>query len=125
VRYHLHSGLIALHILHHAAERPIYGHWMLQELARHGYRVSCGTLYPTLHGLAQGGLLRARQEVAGGRRRKTYSITARGLDHLKDARRRMMELAREVLTPDQRRRLAAGRVPMRISAVRAPGLRLG
>ena len=42
------SGLVRLHVLHHAAERPIYGQWMIDELARHGYRLSPGTLYPML-----------------------------------------------------------------------------
>ena len=32
------TGLIRLHILHHAVEEEIYGHWMIEELARHGYR---------------------------------------------------------------------------------------
>ena len=33
----LYSGLIRLHILHHAAEEPIFGLGMAEELARHGY----------------------------------------------------------------------------------------
>ena len=47
----LYAGLIRLHILHHAAEGPIYGFRMIEELSRHGYRLSAGTLYPVLHGL--------------------------------------------------------------------------
>jgi len=43
------AGMIRLHILHHAAEEELYGHWMIEELGRHGYRVSPGTLYPMLH----------------------------------------------------------------------------
>src|ERR1039458_10510494 len=42
----LYSGLIRLHVLHHAAEEPIFGLGMVEELARHGYRISPGTLYP-------------------------------------------------------------------------------
>jgi PadR family transcriptional regulator PadR len=42
----LFSGLVRLHILHHAAEHEIYGQWMIDELASHGYRLSPGTLYP-------------------------------------------------------------------------------
>src|ERR1039458_10522709 len=45
----LYSGLIRLHVLHHAAEEPIFGLGMVEELARHGYRISPGTLYPLLH----------------------------------------------------------------------------
>jgi hypothetical protein len=29
--------LIRLHVLHHAREKPLYGHWMIAELRRHGY----------------------------------------------------------------------------------------
>ena len=109
MRYYFHSGFIALHVLHHAAERPIYGHWMLLELARHGYRVSCGTLYPTLHGLEREGLLKAREGRAGERRRKFYTITAAGRRQLDRARRGVVELAREVLTASQRKQVAARR----------------
>ena len=59
----LYSGLIRLHILHHAAKQPIFGLGMADELARHGYLISPGTLYPLLHGLAKKGYLRS----AGGR----------------------------------------------------------
>jgi len=31
------SGLVRLHILHHAAEGDLYGQWMIEELKRHGY----------------------------------------------------------------------------------------
>jgi outer membrane protein len=47
----LYSGLMRLHILHHAVEGLIFGLGMLEELSRHGYRISPGTLYPLLHGL--------------------------------------------------------------------------
>lgn len=33
----LYSGLIRLHVLHHAVEGPIFGLGMIEELARHGY----------------------------------------------------------------------------------------
>jgi PadR family transcriptional regulator, regulatory protein PadR len=45
------SGFIRLHILHRAAEGDLYGQWMIEELARHGYRLRPGTLYPLLYGL--------------------------------------------------------------------------
>ena len=61
----LYSGLIRLHVLHHAAEEPIFGLGMIEELARHGYRISPGSLYPLLHGLEQKGYLRSRQERNG------------------------------------------------------------
>ena len=64
----LYSGLIRLHVLHHAVEEPIFGLGMIEELARHGYRISPGSLYPLLHGLEKKGYLRstraAQRQVA-------------------------------------------------------------
>ncbi len=42
-------GFIKVHILHHAAEAPVYGLSLIEELRGHGYEVSAGTLYPVLH----------------------------------------------------------------------------
>lgn len=61
----LYSGLIRLHILHHAVEAPIFGLGMQEELARHGYRISPGTLYPLLNGLEKKGYLRSWEERDG------------------------------------------------------------
>ena len=47
----LYSGLIRLHLLHHAVEGSVCGLGMIEELARHGYRISPGSLYPLLQGL--------------------------------------------------------------------------
>src|SRR5262245_63703221 len=62
-------GAIRVHILHHAAEEEIHGAWLTRELARHGYNVSPGTLYPTLHRMEADGLLTSRQIVVEGRTR--------------------------------------------------------
>jgi DNA-binding PadR family transcriptional regulator len=67
-----------IHILHHAGEaRGIYGHWMLEELRHHGYRLSPGTLYPLLTRMAERGWLRAT-EPARGNDARVYHLTARG-----------------------------------------------
>ena len=44
---YLYAGLIRLRLLHHAAKEPIYGLAMIEELERHGYKISAGTLYPS------------------------------------------------------------------------------
>ena len=36
----LYGGLIRLHILHHAAEEPIFGLGIIEELRHHGYEIS-------------------------------------------------------------------------------------
>ena len=88
---------VRLHILHHAAKEDIHGAWMSEELAKHGYSISPGTLYPTLHRMEQDGLLVSRQEVVGGRLRRVYRSTQAGLDVLADGRKSVAELAAEIL----------------------------
>jgi len=90
-------GFIRIHILHHAAEAPVYGAWLIAELAEHGYDLSPGTLYPILHALASEGRLEPEERVVDGRRRKYYRTTDRGLADLEEARAKIRELVREVL----------------------------
>ncbi|MCC5807421.1 MAG: helix-turn-helix transcriptional regulator [Opitutales bacterium] len=89
------SGFIRLHILHHAAERAVYGQWMMEELREHGYRISPGTLYPMLRGLERDGLLQGIDDPATPRKR-LYRITAAGKEALREARERLRELFHEV-----------------------------
>src|SRR3954464_8411211 len=92
----LYSGLIRLHILHHASEGPIFGQAMIDELGRHGYRLSAGTLYPILHGMERQGYLRSRPTTHRGRNRRIYRATAAGRTALKTARTRVQELFGEM-----------------------------
>src|SRR5438067_11125635 len=88
----LYNGLIRLHVLHHAAEGPIFGQAMIDELGRHGYRLSAGTLYPILHGMERDGYLRSRAMLNGGRSRRGYRATPAGRKALGTARTRGQEL---------------------------------
>lgn len=90
-------GAVRLHVLHHAAEGGVHGAWMAAELAEHGYSISPGTLYPTLHRMEEEGLLRSANEVVDGRTRRVYTITPAGRRALRDAKRLLAELADEVL----------------------------
>lgn len=92
----LYAGLIRLHVLHHAVERPVYGQWMIDELSRHGYRISAGTIYPLLHGLERKGYLRGRAERDGERRRRLYRITPAGRRALAAAKGKVQELFGEL-----------------------------
>ncbi|MEU4119884.1 PadR family transcriptional regulator [Kitasatospora sp. NPDC028055] len=96
-------GAVRLHILHHAAEEEIHGAWMAEELASHGYKISPGTLYPTLHRLESAGLLASEQRVVDGRARRVYRATEAGKRALTEDRQALAELARELLPPDQLR----------------------
>jgi DNA-binding PadR family transcriptional regulator len=90
------SGFIRLHVLHHAAEGDLYGQWMIDELAQHGYRVSAGTLYPMLHAMERKGYLESRTERAGRSRRRLYRATPYGIEALAQAQEKIRELFHEV-----------------------------
>lgn len=90
-------GFIKVHILHHAAEEPIYGLAMMEELQRHGYDISAGTIYPILHNMEEAGWLQRDERVVGGRIRKYYTATAAGREALAEARVKIAELVEEVL----------------------------
>ena len=91
------SGLIRLHVLHHAAEQEIYGQWMIDELAHHGYRLSPGTLYPMLHKMERDGYLVSRQEREGRTVRKLSTITPKGKEGLALAKDRIREFTGEAM----------------------------
>jgi PadR family transcriptional regulator len=93
----LYAGLIRLHILHHAAKRPVFGLWFIEELGRHGYKLSPGTLYPLLHGLERKGYLRSMSERTGKSLRRMYQATPLGRKALVVARQKVSELFGELL----------------------------
>ena len=91
------SGFIKLHILYHASQEPVFGLDLIQELRRHGYELSPGTLYPTLHALEEEGYLRHEDKIVNGRRRKYYTATRQGRVVLAQARVKVRELVGEIL----------------------------
>ena len=92
----IYGGLVRLHVLHHAAQEPIFGQAIMDELARHGYRLGPGTMYPILHGLERSGYLKSKVEKAGQRNRRTYVMTAAGRKALRQAKKRVWELVTEL-----------------------------
>ena len=92
-------GVVPVHVLHHAAREPVYGAWMSSELARHGYAISPGTLYPLLHRMQQAGLLESAKHTVDGRVLRSYEATAEGRRVLARLRELVGEVAGEVLEP--------------------------
>ena len=90
------AGLIRLHILHHASKEAVFGLWIIEELGRHGYKLSPGTLYPLLHGLEEKGYLSSTPKRAGSTYRRMYRITARGRRALNGAHVKVRELFGEM-----------------------------
>jgi PadR family transcriptional regulator PadR len=93
----LYSGLIRLHVLHHAIKEPIFGLGIMEELARHGYQIGPGTLYPVLHGLEKKGYLRSAEKTNGKSRRKVYRATSLGRKVLADAKNKVREIFHELI----------------------------
>jgi DNA-binding PadR family transcriptional regulator len=71
---------------------------MIEELARHGHKLSPGTLYPMLHSMEEKGYLASHEDQGGpgGRRRRLYVATDIGREALSVARARLRELAGEI-----------------------------
>ena len=92
----LYSGMIRLHILHHASKGPIFGLWIIEELARHGYKLSPGTLYPILHALERKGYLRSTNKREGRQVRRLYRVTPAGRKALTAAKIKVRELVGEL-----------------------------
>ena len=94
-----------IHILHHAGEDGgVYGQWMLDELAHHGYRLSPGTLYPLLARMERRGWLKSTTPPRSTAAR-AYRLTPAGRKVLTTLRGALQELNREVgTTPRTRKR---------------------
>ncbi len=92
----LYSGMIRLHILYHASKGPIFGLWIIEELGRHGYKLSPGTLHPILHGVEKRGYLRSTEKRNGRQTRRFYRATAAGRKALKGAKKKVRELVGEL-----------------------------
>lgn len=94
-----------VHILHHAGEGPIHGQWIVNELRRHGYEISPGTLYPLLNRMERHGWLKGRKAPGGGARaRKDYRLTPEGQKVLALIREQVEEMYREVVKEPEKKR---------------------
>jgi PadR family transcriptional regulator len=91
------SGFIRLHVLHHAARESLVGFWMIEELRRHGYEMSPGTIYPLLHSLQKKGYLSVEVKREGRRSWREYSATKEGKKVLNAAKRKLCELFHELI----------------------------
>ena len=75
---------------------------MIYELARHGYTLSPGTLYPMLHGLKRRGYLKSKDERLGRSFRRLYRATALGREANKILKLQVRELIGELLQRSSR-----------------------
>lgn len=104
----LFSGMVRLHVLHHADEGPVFGLAIIEELRHHGYQISAGTMYPILHGLERKGYLVSRGERREGRQRRVYRITPLGRRALEVGRAKVRELFGELIEGHGRKSATRG-----------------
>jgi PadR family transcriptional regulator, regulatory protein PadR len=97
-------GFVKIHVLHHAEQDAVYGVGIAAELARHGYNLSPGTLYPLLHNMEAANFLQREDRIVGGKVRKYYRITPTGRRALKEVREKVGDLVEEVLPAQARRK---------------------
>lgn len=90
-------GFIRIHILYHAAKSSVFGAELMEELARHGYRIGPGTMYPILHSMEEKGLLSSEKTPIEGKVRRYYRITSSGKLALDSAKQQALELINEIM----------------------------
>jgi len=93
----LELAFVKLHILYHADKEEVFGVGLTEELARHGYEVSPGTLYPTLARMEKGGFLTCEARTVDHKQRKYYRTTPAGISLLDEMKSKIEELYREVI----------------------------
>lgn len=94
------GSLIRLHILHHACQGSVFGLGIMEELGRHGYKLSAGTLYPILHGMEKAGYLTSSEVQSGRSIRRVYIATPAGQTVLAQAKGQIRELFLELFEED-------------------------
>jgi PadR family transcriptional regulator PadR len=75
------NGVPELLILKLLSRRPMHGYELVQAVRRatgEALDFGEGCVYPILHRLEADGMLKCRREMAGGRSRLVYRVTARG-----------------------------------------------
>jgi len=93
----IHLAFIKMHILYHAAKEEVFGIGLIRELKRHGYKLSPGTLYPTLAKMQQSGLLTCECRTVQHKQRKYYRITRAGEELLDEVKEKLKELYDEIV----------------------------
>ncbi len=74
---------------------PMHGYGIMAELEKlYGIKLSAGTVYPILSSLKRSGLIDVVE--TGGRERKNYRITGRGLEYLEEHREELEEIRKKM-----------------------------
>ncbi|MDH5483509.1 MAG: PadR family transcriptional regulator [Candidatus Bathyarchaeota archaeon] len=76
-------NLLDIQILRLILAQPMWGYRIKKQFeTRFGIKLRHGALYPLLNELEQKGFLTSQMQQQGGRTRKVYSITEKGVDYV-------------------------------------------
>ena len=77
------KNLLDIYILQIIKNEPTWGYKIKKSIeAEYGIKLRHGALYPLLNALENSGYLTSRKEKHGGRIRKVYEITPKGMQYL-------------------------------------------
>ena len=77
------KNLLDIYILQIIKNEPTWGYKIKKNIeAEYGIKLRHGALYPLLNALENSGYLTSRKEKHGGRIRKVYEITPKGIQYL-------------------------------------------
>jgi len=77
------KNLLDIYILQMIRDQPTWGYRIKKNIEQeYGIKLRHGALYPLLNALENSGYLTSRKEKHGGRIRKVYEITPKGMQYL-------------------------------------------
>ena len=77
------KNLLDIYILQMIRDQPTWGYRIKKNIEQeYGIKLRHGALYPLLNALENSGYLTSRKEKHGGRIRKVYEITPKGIQYL-------------------------------------------
>ena len=96
----LYSGLIRLHVLHHAVEGPVFGLGMIEELGTPRIPHQPGQPVSAAPGAREKGYLRSTEQRKGKSLRRVYRATPLGRKALAASKNKVRELFHELIEGD-------------------------
>jgi PadR family transcriptional regulator, regulatory protein PadR len=89
-------GFVKLYTLWRASKGEVYGLEIIEEMRGLGFKLSPGTLYPTLHALLEERDVTMEKRTVKGKLRKVYRATRKGRKEAEEVIERMSFMIRKV-----------------------------
>ncbi len=91
-------GFVKLYTLWRSSKVDVYGVQILDEMKELGFKLSPGTLYPTLRALLHERDVTVQRKTVKGKIRKLYRITPKGRKELEEVQERLRVLMRRIFS---------------------------